>query len=163
MPTEFKAFSSRVLILVGSFGPLGHLPASGTVTVALIGVPLFAWMSTSSPAAYTVITVALIAAAVFVHDRGDRILGQKDSPILVWDEIAGFLVGVAFLPFTWPLALVALLVERCVDIAKVQPARWVEKHVAGGWGVVGDDVIAGLYTRVLMELALFVFPGLRGP
>ncbi len=66
--------------------------------------------------------------------------------MLVWDELAGYMVAVVGLPFTWQLALAAFLIERILDILKIPPANWIEDHVPGGWGVVGDDIIAGLYT-----------------
>lgn len=79
-------------------------------------------------------------------------MGEKDSGRLVWDEVAGFLVAILFVrTFTWQLAVAAFLIERTLDILKVQPARWVEDHVPGGWGVVGDDLIAGAYTCVLLH------------
>ena len=65
-------------------------------------------------------------------------------------------------PFTWQLALVAFAVERALDISKFPPAGWVERRVPGGWGVVGDDLVAGGYTcLVLHGLCLFA-PNLVG-
>lgn len=150
----------RTLLLIGSIGPLGHLPASGTVTVAVIGLPAFAGMAGLPKLAYVAVTVVFAGAAVWLHAFGDGVLQTKDSRQLVWDELAGFLIAVAFLPFTWKLALLALLIERGFDIAKVPPARWIEEHWPGGWGVVGDDVVAGLYTCGLLHLALRFWPSL---
>lgn len=97
--------------------------------------------------------------AIWIHHRGDALLSSKDSSILVWDEIVGFMVAVTALPFTWKLAVVAFFFERALDILKVWPARWIENHWPGGWGVVGDDIVAGLYTLGVMH-AIFIFrPG----
>jgi len=152
----------RLLLGVASLGPLGHLPASGTVTVAIVGVPMFYVLHAWPAAAYVVFTLAFIAVAIALHDWGDRRLGTKDSRLLVWDELAGFLVGVAFLPFTWRLALIAFFVQRCIDIVKVPPAPWIEKRWPGGWGVVGDDLIAGVYTCALLHLLIHYAPGVAG-
>ena len=152
----------RVLLLAGSIGPLGHLPASGTVTVALVGVPLYALMCELPPSAYLAITTVFALLAVIVHHLGDAILGEKDSRRLVWDELAGFMIAVAGLPFTAQLAVTALLVERFFDIVKVPPARWIEDHVPGGWGVVGDDVIAGLYACGILHLLAHLAPSRAG-
>lgn len=149
----------RLLLGVASFGPLGYLPASGSVTVAVVGIPMFHLLHTWPASAYAVFTLAFTAAAVALHDRGDRLLGTKDSRLLVWDEIAGFLVAVAFLPFTWRLAIIAFFVQRSLDIVKVPPAPWIEKHWPGGWGVVGDDLLAGAYTCALLHLLLRWAPG----
>jgi len=157
--TESRKLSTKLLLFLGSLGPVGYLPASGTVAVAVAGIPLFFWMGGWTPWAHGAALVALIFASVWLHHVGDRLLGEKDSRILVWDEVAGFAVAVAFLPFSWRVALLAFVLERALDIAKVQPARWIEKRVPGGWGVVGDDLVAGLYTRGVLQFILVVFPG----
>lgn len=159
---EHPTRKERVLLSIASIGPLGYLPASGTVTVAVIGVPLFAWMHSWSRLSYTVVTLGVTFTAVWLHDWGDRLLGEKDSRKLVWDEVAGFLIAVAFLPFTWPLAVVAFFAERLIDIIKVPPARWIERRWPGGWGVVGDDVVAGIYTSALLQILIRVAPGVVG-
>ena len=67
-------------------------------------------------------------------------------------------MAVVLVPFTWQLALLAFAVERIIDIAKIPPANWIERYLPGGWGVVGDDVIAGLYTCGLLHLTIFLVP-----
>jgi len=159
---QLRTGFDRFLLGVASFGPLGHLPASGTVTVAVVGIPLFYLIHDWPPAVYVAFVLAFTAAAIALHDWGDRVLGTKDSRVLVWDEIAGFLVAVAFIPFTWPIVLIAFFVQRFLDIVKVPPAPWIEKHWPGGWGVVGDDLLAGAYTWVILRLLLHFAPGLSG-
>jgi phosphatidylglycerophosphatase A len=152
----------RLLIMVGSLGPLGHLPASGTVTVALIGPPLF-WLVHDWPwPMYILLTLSFALASVWLHSVGDKILGEKDSRKLVWDELAGFLFALPFLHFTPHLAILAVLIERVLDITKVPPANWIEKRWPGGWGVVGDDVVAGLYTCAILHAIVRLAPGWVG-
>lgn len=152
----------RCLVRIGAFAFLGYLPASGTTTVVVIGVPLFWFMHRLSAEWYVLTTALLIASAVFIHQIGDRILNEKDSRILVWDEIVGFVVAVAFVPFTWQLAVVAVLIERALDITKVPPAGWIERNIPGGLGVVGDDIVAGLYACGLLHLLMNLAPGWMG-
>lgn len=152
----------KALLLIGSIGPLGHAPASGSVTVAVIGVPMFWLMSEWTSPVYLVFVAIFSAAAVWLHDVGDRLLGEKDSRKLVWDELVGFMIAVYLVPFTWQLALIAFLVERVIDIVKVPPANWIERRVRGGWGVVGDDVVAGIYTCFLLQFLIRFFPGAVG-
>ena len=152
-----RTAAERLLLRIGSIGPLGHLPASGTVTVGVVGVPLYFVMHSWSLPTRLAVTILFTAAAVGLHEMGDRILQTKDSRSLVWDEIAGFFIAVVMLSeFTWPLAALAFFLERAMDITKIPPANWIEKHWPGGWGVVGDDVVAGLYTgAVLLALVHF--------
>ncbi|HUU83080.1 MAG TPA: phosphatidylglycerophosphatase A [Phycisphaerae bacterium] len=159
-----RTFGQRLLLLIGSVGPLGHAPASGTVTVAVAGIPLFLlirWL-TLPLTWYLVFLALLTAAAVWVHHVGDRLLGEKDSRKLVLDELVGFFVAMTAVPATWQFILAGFLIERGIDIIKVPPANLVEKKVPGGWGVVGDDVIAGLYTLVLLHLGGYLLPGWLG-
>lgn len=150
----------RFLLSVGSLGPIGKLPASGSASVALIGLPLFALSRELSPIVYSALVVAFILLAVWIHDAGDKWLGEKDSPQLVWDELAGFFVAVAFVPFTWPVALIAFFLERTLDIGKIPPANLIERYWRGGWGVVGDDVVAGIYTNIALHLLLYLAPSI---
>lgn len=152
--------ADRLLIIAGSIGPLGRIPASGTVTVAVVGIPLF-WLTRGLPLAlYIPLLVVFLIASVWIHQRGDAILGEKDSRRLVWDEVAGFMVAVIGLPFTWQTVVVAFFLERALDIFKFWPGKWVEDHWPGGWGVVGDDVVAGLYTLLIMHALIHFAPGL---
>jgi phosphatidylglycerophosphatase A len=155
-----RSAKDRALIFVGAMGPLGFLPASGTVTVAVIGLPLFWATRGISLAVFLAALAAFTLAAVWIHQRGDKALEDKDSRILVWDEVAGFMVAVVGVPFSWKIAVLAFLLERGLDIVKFWPARWVEDKWPGGWGVVGDDVVAGLYTLGLLQLLVRIAPGI---
>ena len=155
-----RRIPERLILLVGSIGPLGHLPASGSVTVAIVGIPIYWACSGLTPSVYLLAAAAFTIAAICIHQMGDRILRQKDSPVLVWDGLVGFFIAVYGLPFSPPLAAIAFFVERVIDIGKVPPAKWIERTWPGGLGVVGDDVIAGIYTCAMMHGLLFLAPGL---
>jgi len=154
--------SERLLIWIGALGPLGYLPASGTVTVAAVGIPLFWLMHDWGPVVYISTMLAFTAVSVLLHHVGDKILGEKDSRHLVWDELVGFMFAAMFLPFTWQLATLIFFVERAIDIVKVPPARWIENKWPGGWGVVGDDVVAGLYTCAIAHAIIRIAPAWLG-
>jgi phosphatidylglycerophosphatase A len=152
----------RILLLLGSIGPLGHAPASGTVAVAVAGIPLVLLLHRLPVSWYLAITVLFTAVAVWVHHVGDRLLGEKDSRKLVLDELVGFLVAMTAVPDTWQLIVLGFVLERGIDIVKVPPADLIERRVPGGWGVVGDDVIAGLYTLGLLHLVCYLIPAWLG-
>jgi len=144
----------RMFLWIGSIGPLGHCPASGTVTVAAVGVPLaYVLRSHLTTPMFVVVAAIVTALSVWIHDVGDRLLGEKDSRKLVWDELAGYFWAVVLVNPTWRVLIVAFFIERAIDIAKVPPANIIEKRVPGGLGVVGDDVVAGAYTLLLMLAA----------
>jgi phosphatidylglycerophosphatase A len=82
--------------------------------------------------------------AIFIAGHADRVLNEKDSKKNVIDELPGYLIALIGLPATWQIVVAAFFIERIIDIVKVPPANWIEKRLPGGWGVVLDDVVAGL-------------------
>lgn len=160
--TQSSNRSQHALLLIGSIGPLGHAPASGTVTVAVLGPVLFWLVNGWSLALHLTAVIVVTVAAFWIHQIGDRILDEKDSRQLVWDEIVGFFIAITLIPFTWQTVVAAILIERAIDIVKVPPANWVERRWPGGWGVVGDDVVAGIYTCAILHVAIRVCPGWLG-
>ena len=157
--------TDRLLLFIGSLGYLGYVPiASGTVAVAVVGVPLYlllVWMKLSV-AAYIAFTVALTALAIFIAGHADRVLNEKDSKKNVIDELPGYLIAMIGLPATWQMVTAAFFIERIIDIAKIPPANWIEKRLPGGWGVVLDDVVAGIYTLAIMQAAVRFIPSALG-
>ncbi|MFH0980740.1 MAG: phosphatidylglycerophosphatase A [Planctomycetota bacterium] len=159
-----RTLGQRCLLLIGSIGPVGRCPASGTVAVAVVGVPLV-WLAGRWGVplwAYLAATVMLGLIGVWIHQVGDRILGEEDSRKLVIDELVGYAVAMTAVTPTWQLLSLGFLLERGLDIVKVWPANWVEKRWPGGWGVVGDDVVAGLYTMLVLRAVTVLVPDCVG-
>ncbi|RIK67926.1 MAG: phosphatidylglycerophosphatase A [Planctomycetota bacterium] len=158
--------AQRIVLFVGSLGYLGFVPvASGTVAVAVVGIPVYLlltrYLQLSWPA-YVSVVAALTLVSIWVADRTDAILNEKDSRRNVIDEIPGFLVALVGLPCTWQVVVAAFLLERAIDIAKVWPANWIERRLPGGWGVVIDDVVAGLYTLAILKAVATYAPSWIG-
>ena len=154
----------RALLRVGSLGPFGHFPASGAVTVAAVGVPAV-WLAAHWGVplwAHLAAAVVLATAGVWIHDVGDRLLGEKDSRKLVIDELVGYAIAMIAVPVTWQILVVSFFLERAIDMLKIWPANRIEQQWPGGWGVVGDDVMAGLYTLGILHGLVAVVPGWLG-
>ena len=99
----------------------------------------------------------LTLLAVYASGEAERIFGRKDSPRIVIDEIVGFLWSLALVAPTGWRIVAAFFLFRIFDILKPQPARWCQDRLPGGWGVVGDDVMAGLWANVVLQVALHFF------
>jgi len=155
-----RTAGQRALLFVGSCACVGYLPASGTVSVALVGIPAHALLLRHlGPLGYTVFLLLFALASVWLHGRGDAILGEKDSGKLVWDELVGYFIAMAYLPgLTWQLVTVGFLLERAIDILKAPPAKYLEDHAPRGWGVVLDDVVAGVYTCLVLHGLILLAP-----
>ncbi len=98
-------------------------------------------------------------AACWVCGRAERALGA-DDPRIILDEVVGYWAAVAFLPRTPRVLLACFVLFRALDAAKPPPVRWLER-LPGGWGVVADDLGAGLAANLLVRLAMPCWPWLR--
>jgi phosphatidylglycerophosphatase A len=100
----------------------------------------------------------LIPAAVMallggpICGLGVRQFGDKDPGEVVYDEIAAFPIALAIVPFNWMTAVASFFAFRFFDILKPWPCRKLE-HLPGGWGVLLDDLMAGVYTAVTLWAA----------
>ncbi|MES9927912.1 MAG: phosphatidylglycerophosphatase A, partial [Candidatus Thiodiazotropha sp. 6PDIVS] len=81
-----------------------------------------------------------------------RDLGVHDHGGIVWDEIVGYLVTMVFAPAGWYWILVGFLLFRFFDIVKPWPIRWIDKKVGGGFGIMVDDLVAGLFAAGCLVL-----------
>jgi len=157
-----RSTRDRLLLFIGSLAYVGFVPiASGTVAVAVIGIPLYLLLvqvlELATPG-YVAFCIALTLFSVWIAGHADRILNEKDSSRSVIDELPGFLIALIGLPVSWKIVTLAFFLERAIDIAKVPPANWIERRWPGGWGVVMDDVVAGLYTLGIVHIAWWLFP-----
>jgi phosphatidylglycerophosphatase A len=136
---------------VATFFGAGLLkPAPGTwgSVAALLLWALFAWLSpASAPALNTALVIGIvvvIALGVPAATIAARESGRHDPGFVVIDEVAGQWIALLGSPFDWKHALIALALFRLFDITKPPPARQLE-GLPAGWGIVFDDVAAGLY------------------
>ncbi|MDT8325691.1 MAG: phosphatidylglycerophosphatase A, partial [Bacteroidota bacterium] len=139
--------------LLGSFGFTGHSPfASGTVgsAAALVLYWVLPWTDNGtlvSMFALTVLFLGLPAATAMEQRHGD------DPSLVVVDEAVGMWLAVAFLPKIWWVALAAFFLFRIFDIVKPPPARQFD-NMRGGGGIMMDDVIAGIYANIVMQVVV---------
>ncbi|XLM22816.1 phosphatidylglycerophosphatase A, partial [Chromobacterium piscinae] len=87
----------------------------------------------------------LFLIGVYVCDVTGKALGVHDYGGIVWDEVVGMLLVLAFAPASWAGWLLAFALFRLFDIVKPWPIRWFDQRVGGGFGVMIDDVIAALF------------------
>ncbi|WP_047249747.1 phosphatidylglycerophosphatase A [Chromobacterium subtsugae] len=87
----------------------------------------------------------LFALGVYVCGITGKALGVHDYGGIVWDEVVGMLMVLAFAPASWQGWLLAFALFRLFDIVKPWPIRWFDQRVGGGFGVMVDDVIAALF------------------
>ncbi|TMQ19449.1 MAG: phosphatidylglycerophosphatase A [Candidatus Rokuibacteriota bacterium] len=142
---------TRLALLVATAGGLGRAPlAPGTVASAATALVL--WLLALSPVALLGVLVAVTALGTWAADEAERALGSKDPGAIVIDEVAGMTLSVAAVALTPATLLLGFLLFRLFDVVKPFPAN-VAQRLRGGFGVMVDDLIAGVYVLALLWLA----------
>lgn len=132
---------------------VGYLPPAPGTLGSLLGL-LLLW-PLKPGTVQVMVTLFLIGVGIVVADRAARVIGGQDPPAIVIDEIAGIAVATLLLPPQVQERVVAFVIFRVFDVIKPFPARQAER-LPGGFGIVGDDLIAGLYTNLLVRLWLLL-------
>ena len=141
---------NRLVKVISSGFGLGYSPvASGTVG-SLLGIPLV-WFYPNS----LVMALLLIILGIWSSSQGEKLFGEKDSSKIVIDEVAGYYLAMLALPLTWPFFLSAFFLFRILDVIKPGPIKRLQE-LKGGWGVVADDLAAGILTNIILRIFYFI-------
>ncbi|MCF6300423.1 MAG: phosphatidylglycerophosphatase A [Proteobacteria bacterium] len=81
-------------------------------------------------------------------------LGVHDHGGIVWDEFVGLWITLFLVPFTWYWVLTGFILFRFFDIIKPFPIKWLDQKVDGGFGIMIDDVLAGVYAWIVLQLLI---------
>jgi phosphatidylglycerophosphatase A len=141
-------------ILATWFGA-GRLPKAPGTWGSLAALP-FAWLIARNLGPPILLLAAAIVFAVgwWASAQVERAIGVKDDGSIVIDEVAGQWLTLAAAPLD-PIAYgLGFLLFRLFDITKPWPARWADRRLSGGFGVMADDVIAGIYAAIVLFIIL---------
>lgn len=141
----------RLSILVSSFFYLGYSPVAPGTVGTLGAVILFYVISGFSHAFYLFFIVVLIIFSVWVSEVARIRLGDSDPSRIVIDEVCGFLVTMILIPPSIINIALGFLLFRFFDILKPPPIRRSET-LPGGLAIVADDVLAGIYANILLQV-----------
>jgi len=144
----------HVITFLATGAYVGYLPIAPGTFGSLLAVPLLWGLGRARPAPLTLATALVLfaALAMVICQRAGAEYADPDSGTIVLDEVCGMLVAGAWIvPTALSLALVFLLF-RVFDVWKPFPARWIDRHLRNGVGVVGDDLVAGLYANLLVRV-----------
>jgi phosphatidylglycerophosphatase A len=131
--------AGRSPIAPGTAGTLVSLPAA---VLAADLLPLWG---------FALVTAVIAAVAVWSADVAAGLLGSKDPGAVVIDETAGLFVALFGVPISVPSVAGAFVLFRAMDVLKPFPAGRLER-LAGGWGIVADDLVAGIYANLALRL-----------
>jgi len=137
---------------------VGYLPLAPGTWGTVVGVGLYWLLASLPPIAFAATAAAFVVFAIWVASYAIVQFEEIDPPEVVIDEIAGYLVTMAFHRPTIAAAAAGFLLFRLFDITKPPPLRWIEKRFPDGRGVVLDDVGAGIYANAALWICVLVAP-----
>ena len=123
---------------------------------SLVGIGLFLLLPALAWQTYLSITVIALILGIYLCAETARALKVHDHPAIVWDEIVGIFITLFMVPKTWPWILLSFVLFRLFDILKPWPISLADKHIKGGLGIMLDDVIAGLFSLLIIQIILYL-------
>jgi len=143
----------KVLVkTLATFFYLGYFPLIPGTFASIGGLCLY-FMVKDNFYLYLGLTLVITLTGFLVTRQAEQIFRQKDSRHIVIDEVSGMLLSLAFLPYDIKVAIGALLSFRILDALKPYPIGRIH-NLKGGLGVMGDDILAALYTNIILQLVL---------
>jgi len=149
-------FKQPLLILATGFGS-GLAPKAPGTFGTLMAIPVFLLVSRLDVIAYLIAITMLFLAGVLICDKATQILNVHDHPGIVWDEIVGYLITMFLVPGSFFYIFLGFVLFRIFDILKPWPIKYLDEKVEGGFGIMIDDVLAGIMANVILQIIIFVF------
>ncbi|MEW5981560.1 MAG: phosphatidylglycerophosphatase A [Acidobacteriota bacterium] len=153
-----RGVSRQTPLVVATFFGVGYAPVAPGTVGSLAAIPVLVLIRGTAPlwleASFVVI---LFALGVWSASAAERLLACEDPGPVVVDEVVGMVIAMVGVPLSWPAVMVAFLAFRVMDIVKPPPARRLER-LGGGWGIMADDVAAGVYANLAMQVLLWLRP-----
>ena len=156
-PLPSSIWTDPLLLLACGLGSGAARFAPGTFGT-LVAIPLYWFMQPLSILYYSLLTVVLFLLGIGLCDYAARKLGVHDHPGIVWDEIVGYLITMFMAPAGVMWIIIGFALFRLFDIWKPWPIGWLDAKVSGGFGIMIDDVLAGIYAACLLQLLVFLLP-----
>ncbi len=149
------SWSDSFPVFIATFGPVGYLPiAPGTWGS---GAAILIWWFAMRPLPvlyYLIILLLLTAVAVWSSSQAEKTLGH-DSGHIVIDEVVGQLIALVICPRSILFAVSGFFIFRLFDIWKPAPIN-SSQNLSSGWGVVMDDLLAGIYTAIVLFIIAYL-------
>lgn len=143
---------NKIIKLFATALGAGYSPIAPGTFGTLVGAVLFMGLSGIATVHYFLFLIVFIIFSSWIADRAQILFGKKDPPQVAIDEVAGLLVTMAAHQhqMDWKILVAGFIFFRFFDILKPFPIKFIEKRLSNGFGVVLDDVMAGVYANVCL-------------
>ena len=150
---KFKRTGDFLVKAASSVFFIGYLPLVPGTFGSIFGVGLFYLLKGTTSVTYFSFIFGIIVLGLITSGRTERLLNKKDPGCIVIDEMAGMLIALSFMPLDFKIIFLAFLIFRILDTLKPYPAARLQ-NMHGAVGVMGDDLIAGIYTNIVLQVIL---------
>ena len=138
-------------MFVSVFG-IGFIPIASGTFGSLAGLVIGYLLNLLSYNLFFFFIPILFILGVIASNTYQKLTGEKDSSVIVIDEVVGQLIAMMFVMDNLVLVFISFIIFRIFDILKPWPASYADKKMIGGFGVMLDDVFAGIYASLLVYL-----------
>jgi len=150
---------ARLYRMIASVFFVGYLPVTPGTLGSLAALILYYFLCQSAAVMAAAILIAVVLGFM-TSGRVERMFGEKDPGEIVIDEFSGMLISLYRIPPVMGYVVAGFLLFRFFDIVKPKPIRDLEK-LTGSLGIMSDDIIAGIYTNIILQVAYLISLFLR--
>lgn len=147
---SFLGFVNKAVVSVFF---IGYLPLIPGTFGSLAGVGLFYLVGQSNSFVYFLSLVIVILLGLSLSGGAEKLFNKKDPSRVVIDEVAGMLIALAFMPLDLRIIVLGFILFRIFDTIKPYPADKIQ-NLHGAVGIMADDIIAGIYTNIVLQVVL---------
>lgn len=130
----------------------GLAPVAPGTFGTLAAVPLYLLLQPLPAGYYLAMLLLTFLLGIWLCDVTARQLGVHDHPGIVWDEFVGYWITMFAAPPGWLWIVLGFALFRIFDVLKPWPIRWIDRKVDGGFGIMLDDVLAGVFGLAVLQL-----------
>ncbi len=148
-----NSVSGKIALILSTWFGSGTFPFAPGTAGTLAAIPLILLSNLLGLSGRIILLLIITGIGIWAADRTQNLLKKKDPSAVVIDEVAGFMVAMLLLPMTWVSLCLAFFLFRAFDVLKPFPIKNLEK-LKGGFGIVLDDLLAGVYAFLTTWLIL---------
>lgn len=139
------------LCLLATWFGVGLIKKAPGTMGTLFAIPAVYGLSLTGPIYYMGFIILFIPLSIVAAQVYEKKSGVHDAQEVVIDEVIGFLITMAWLPINWKSIAIGFFMFRILDILKPGPIGYLDRHLTGGFGIVMDDVVAGLISNLILQ------------
>jgi len=153
---NFRELLKRPVCFLGLGFGSGLAPFAPGTFGTIAAIPIYLLMQDLPLTIYLFVTTVFFILGIYICQKSADWLGKDDPSAVVWDEIVGYLVTMISAPSGWQWVLIGFVLFRFFDIIKPWPISWLDKNLHGGLGIMVDDVVAGMFAMILLQVIVII-------